>query len=528
VDFIQTLLDPGSTPFLIGVGGIVAAGLLVLLVYLSIRKRYHPYLRAVKHRERGDLAGARGFLALAMEDSEYRNRALLLRADIATETGAYGEAIKDYSMVLQLKKPGDGIDPEEARTRLLYPLYREGRIMELNNLCREMLQARPGSPDARYYLGLIYLSMLYAGEAVRLLAEAVRVRPGMHQALFALAVALALQRRYPDALRRMAQARAADDQTAYKLAHAVILHLAGKYQESVNLCGSLPKTGSGYRVRRLHHLYLRLRGMNSFRLGDYAEARRQLQLLYRELQEYYVAPETGAPVAPGAEGSVPSGRSTAGRSNSGGETPTGVYDQFGKARTAAQSPQQGSHQGKPESSLQEYYRLKEVALEEGRVNLVKTMPSPNRILDIEGLSEVSRAALGAVFTLARREQWDDTLQALDRAAAAHPEVLGLRRLRAVLLEAKPGAEEERGRQTSDEKGGAGRERAISEASKERTRPGPSGREKLPRFTLEDYLSRWENEMLKAHHLADAAGFISRKRLNPVILFRKEGRFGLDT
>ncbi|MFW6181259.1 MAG: hypothetical protein ACOC8N_05875 [Spirochaetota bacterium] len=532
--FVQRLFSQqGESAVLLGAGAAGVMALIVLAVLLALKKRLHPYRRALRLRERGDLSGAIGQLALAREDRETGTQSLLLKADLEVETGAWEEAVRDYYRLIRMKTPGDGLDLLEVKKKLLQPLYRLEHLLELIRMCREVLGSEKKNPEALYYLGLVYLGQLYAGEACRILEEVVGARPRMHQALFALAVAHALERRYGPAAGCLARARAIENLPIYGLVHAGIRYLEGGYRDAVGVLETLPGVESGYRFKKQYHLYLRVRALCTFRLGDSAEAERDLGSLYRELRA--LRPAASAP------GPEPVDHSGWGLSLTGA---AGVYNEFGRKgtqRLAGQPPASGSGRaggtahwstgpgrtgdstGGPrgsdagrENRWKDYYRLKELALEEGRTHLVRVPPSPGRMLDIEGLTEASRVALGLVFAPARQARYSAALGALEGIREDHPEVTGLRKLKEALREEERIA---RGNEMDPGLKPGRTDGSLHEDSPRRD----AGR----RFRLEDYLRAWENDALRPYHLAAASGLLSRKRVNPGALFRRDGQFGLD-
>jgi hypothetical protein len=484
--FVQQLFaQQGEPAVLLGAGAAGVLAAVVLAVLLALRKRVHPLRKAHRLRERGDLPGAIGHLTLAQESRESRAQALIMKADLEVETGAWEQAARDYYLLVQMKTPGDGLDLLEVKKKLLLPLYRMEHLLELIRTCREVLGTEKKNPEALYYLALVYLGQLYAGEACRMLEEVAGARPRMHQALFALAVAHALERTYGSAAGCLARARAVEDLPAYRLFHAGLRCLEGGYRDARGILAALPGVESGYESRRQYHLFLRVRGLCAYRLGSYGEAERDLGALYHELRALRPAAPPGGP-EPVDHGGWASPLSTA----------AGVYNEFGrKKRQQTAGRPQAAGSGTGGSRWKDYYRLKELALEEGKTHLVRVPPSPGRLLDIEGLTEASRAALGTVLVRARQARHEGALEALERIRDDHPEITGLRKL----------------------------EEALREEERKAQEDGTNSR----RFRLEDYLRAWENEILRPYHLAAASGLLSRKRVSPGVLFRRDGQFGLD-
>ena len=79
--------------------------------------------------------------------------------------------------------------------------YREGRLAEAERLCSRVLKAHPGQFDALHLSGLIKLQAGKASAALALIEAALKVNPGVPQALANRALALSALNRDPYGLR---------------------------------------------------------------------------------------------------------------------------------------------------------------------------------------------------------------------------------------------------------------------------------------------------------------------------------------
>ncbi len=108
-----------------------------------------------------------------------------------------------------------------------------GRWAEAISLYEEIVRLDPGSPQARYDLGVACLGVGRLAEAVASLERAVELNPGFDSALSCLASAFLRQGRESEALlayRRLS--RTADDPLARRHFSAVALGMEGKHEEA--------------------------------------------------------------------------------------------------------------------------------------------------------------------------------------------------------------------------------------------------------------------------------------------------------
>jgi len=464
-------LSSVSTLTIAVIGGIVACAIIAFFIYLHMKSRVNPFGRAEHHIERGSLDRAMVLLALELDKNPGNRQALLMRADIEAEQGRYVEALEGYFRLIGLKKPGDGIDTMEVKRKLLKPLHELQSLFELHSLCMDILKTIPSDPDALYYMALIYTGQLYYKEAEKILLRLISTAPPNHDVLFLYGVVLIQNGRYGDGADYLQRARTVSESLLSGLVHGAALYLSGDYKGALAVVNGLPDLKDKYERSSQYFFMLRLGAFCCHMLERYDEAHERFDVLYK----IAVSGETVR------------------------EEPVGIglYNELGKLRGSG-----GKEKRVGMSTVfSEYYRLKEVAVEEGRLSMMKVRPSQprNRILDIEGLSLETSAALDLALSDIKSGKLREAADLMKRVRKEHPEVLGLKRLIDRI----------------EERAGAAGDGRSGEKDEKR------------RFGLEEYIEEWEKYGIRTHQIMYIARLAAGKQLSPALLFGPQGQFGLD-
>jgi hypothetical protein len=169
-----------------------------------------------------------------------------------------------------------------------------------------------------------------------------------------------------------------------------------------------------------------------------------------------------------------------------------LYSRDGSLQTAAPSQ-------RTSSGFDDYYRLKEVAAEEG----VRTVSgNTRRIHDLEGLTRITEPAIDLGFAMVRAGFLREAIQHLTRVRSEHPEILGLGRVLHLL-------EEEKEPESALEGDDPGRFRAKS--TERVVKGGGRG------FKLWEYLEEWERSAIRPYQLLVISDFTALKMLSPRVL-----------
>ena len=144
----------GIQGFGIGLVFVIAA------VWLSIyfRRKLNTFTRAERFFEAGHFKRAFTFLLIELERNPSNKKALYMKADIHLKREEYGEAERNYYRLIDLKRPGDGIDPFEIKQKILCPLYRQNKLLELYKVSKDIFNTEKNNAEALYYLALLYLA----------------------------------------------------------------------------------------------------------------------------------------------------------------------------------------------------------------------------------------------------------------------------------------------------------------------------------------------------------------------------------
>lgn len=472
---------------LLGAGVAFGAAVIVFLCVVYVRKRIHPLRRAERLYDRGNQKKTLFFLALALKKNPFDKKAIRLRADIAVKLEQFAEASRDYFQLLYLKTPGDGVDSFEVKQCLLLPLYRLESLLELHTFCRELLNREKDNPRALYYLALLFMGQRYYREAAHCLGTLIRNRPTFHEGLFSYAAAILQEKRLEEANTYMKKALEISDALLYRLGMATVLYLAGNFIDCSAVLGSLPLDASGFESRRQYLFALKLGTFCCYRRGKHAEA---VELFRRR---YEAGQQKELPEKPDALVSK-----------------IGLYDERGRIR-AGGDREKHRVKTKTPSTFENYYRLIEVALEEGLVNVWRAfLPPQKRILDLEGFSPSTEAAVDLAFSMVRAGLLEEAGNFLEKIRKDHPELLGLGKLINMVQERRmsPGGDGI-GSSSSEAKLRESTERII--------------RKKKRRYELWEYLEEWERGAIKPYELLMVGGFTSRKQLSSAVLFGRENK-----
>jgi tetratricopeptide (TPR) repeat protein len=463
MDFSLGLFDPkGSSIYvLIGAGSVIILSIVVFLALVPLRSKVNPMRRARRNFDRAKYERALVLLALVLERNPENRQALLMRADAEKALGRFSDAARDYYRLIHLKKPGDGIDVLDVKKRLLGALYREQSLLELHTTCSEILKTETTSPEATYYMGLLYLGQMYYDRAAKTLHALVRNRPNMDEAHFALGLCHVQRSAHDDAARALNRALSLRENMLYRICAASTYYFAGNYRRSLDMLRTVPQRPDSFDKLKQYLFSLKLRAFCHYKTGRYERAVQLLQVYYNHGKR-----EGGSAAV--------------------------LYSRDGSLQAAA--PAQRASSG-----FDDYYRLREVAAEEG----VRKVPgNTRRIHDLEGLTRITEAAIDLGFAMVQAGFLREAIRHLTRVRSEHPEILGLGRV-LHLLEAE--TERERALEGDD----PGRFRA--ESTERVVKGGGRG------FKLWEYLEEWEQNAIRPYQLLVISDFTASKMLSPRIL-----------
>jgi tetratricopeptide (TPR) repeat protein len=463
MDFSLGLFDPKSSSIyvLVGAGSVIILSIVVFLILVPLRNKMNPMRRAGRNYDRARYERALVLLALELERNPENRQALLMRADAEKALGRFPDAARDYHRLIHLKKPGDGIDVLDVKKRLLEPLYREQSLLELHTTCSEILKIEATSPEATYYMGLLYLGQMYYDRAARVLAALVRNRPNMAEAQFALGLSQLQRSAFDDAVRALNRALSLLESTLHRICTASAYYFAGNYRQSLDMLRTVPQRQDSFDTLKQYLFSLKLRAFCHYKTGRYERAVQLLQVYYNHGKRE-------------------------------GGTAAALYTRDGSLQAVAPNESVSSDFG-------DYYRLKEVAAEEG----VRRVPgNTRRIHDLEGLTRITEAAIDLGFAMVRAGLLREATEHLTRVRSEHPEILGLGRILHLL-------EVERERESALEGNDPGRFRAKS--TERVVKGGGRG------FKLWEYLEEWERNAIRPYQLLVISEFTASKMLSPRIL-----------
>ena len=500
----------------VGAAGVLSgiiAGFFLLSVYFSLRRKFNIFKRAERNYNRGKRHRALVLLSTLLEKKTSDKQALLLKADIERDQGDYASAEKDYYRLIDLKKPGDGINVFEMKGRLLLPLYRQDKLLETLNLSGELLSIEKGNAESLYYLGLIFISQLYYKDALKILERLIYNRPLMHQALFAGAVTLVQLKDFEKSLLYIKRALALDSNSFYKLIYAGIQYLMENYTRAKDTVKGIPVKEKALDTVKQFIFSLRLNAFCSSMLGLFDEAIAGFKTIHE------LSIKSKKNVEPGTNAGL-------------------VYDEFGKKKADSLSDKEvspiigqysdkevspiiGQYSDKKaspaagDSPLHTYFRLKEVAIDEGEIAAARSegLTSSKQFLDLMGLSAQTRAALDVGLCLVKSGRFSEAHSFLKEIKTQHPEVLGMYKVLGLI--------EEQEKNVSGNKKGDTDYPAIKRSTEKIIK------EKRGRYELWEYIRKWEKNSIRPYHLLILSDLTSKKQLSPILLLKVKDNFKLD-
>ncbi len=488
----------------IGAAGVLSgiiAGFFMLSVYFSLRRKFNIFKRAERNYNRGKRHRALVLLSTLLEKKTSDKQALLLKADIERDQGDYASAEKDYYRLIDLKKPGDGIDVFEMKGRLLLPLYRQDKLLETLNLSGELLSIEKGNADAFYYLGLIFISQLYYKDALKILERLIYNRPLMHQALFAGAVTLVQLKDFEKSLLYIKRALALDSNSLYKLIYAGIQYLMENYTRAKDTVKGIPVKEKALDTVKQFIFSLGLNAFCSSMLGLFDEAIAGFKTIHE------LSIKSKKNVEPGTNAGL--GYDEFGKKMAGWPSDKGVSPVIGQHSDKEVSPAAG------DSPLHTYFRLKEVAIDEGETAAAGSegLTSSKQFLDLMGLSAQTRAALDVGLCLVKSGRFSEAHSFLKEIKTQHPEVLGMHKVLGLIEE--------------QEKNVSGKKKGDTDYPAIRRSTEKIIKEKRGRYELWEYIREWEKNSIRPYHLLILSDLTSKKQLSPILLLKVKENFKLN-
>lgn len=486
IDFFIRLYDT------IGIAGVFIGGIfgfIIVFLYIFLNNKINMFRRAQRDYNKGSLHKALFLLSVFLQKKHSHKKALLMKADIECELEDYANAEKDYYRLIDLKQPGDGTDVYMVKKRLLKPIHKQDKIYVAFNLAKEILYIEKNNPEALYYLSLIYLSQLYYKEASEIQVRLILNRPQMHQALFAHAVTLAQLNQFESSLVYIKQALVINKTSLGKISYCCIQYFMENFLAAKRTLDSISENEKNFENKQQYLFFLRLKAFCNYMLGFTDEATSLFRAIYKLTAR-------SKPEDPG-------------------EKKSGLlYNEFGKTNIGAPSTKNPSGAGK-DPPLYDYYKLKEVAINEGKQQKAwgGVFPSFKQFLDLFGLSGETRAALDVALSMLKSENYTRALIFLREVKTRHPEVLGMGKVIRLIEERIMEAEDK-------EKITAGFDPINSMTEKVIEK-------KERKYELWEYIREWENNGIRPYHLLMVSGFTSKKQLSPFLLLSMKKNFNLD-
>jgi len=473
-EIIQITLKIYKSIGVVGVGIILFIIIIVVFLYKFLKKKLNPYTRAKKFYSKGNLEKAILFLLEELNNNPLNKDAMLLKADIEIKLKLYREAEKDYYYLIYKKKPGDGIVTLEIKKRLLLPLYKQVKLLETFKLSKEILKFERNCGEALYFLAIIYMDQLYYYEAARILERLVLNRPFMHEAQFAYAVTLTQLREYDKSLNYIQKAINIKDNSLYRLIHATILYLKHDYQSSTEILKGMIIDDKVFDTKKEYNFALKLYAFCNYLLGYYEEAVKTFQKI------------------------------NDGMKNKGSKIGFSLYNETGRKDSIVKKD---SSKLKSNPVLQEFWKLKELAIEEGKNDFFKSshLFSSFKLLDIEGLNQTIIPGIDLGFSMIRGGYLKKSIDLFKELKASHPEIIGLNKIIRLIKER---INEKKSRNIYEVT-----ERIVSRKNR--------------RYELWEYIEKWEKESIKPYNMILVSGFATKKQLNPLIFFKRDDFLKLD-
>ncbi len=510
-NFVFTLSKKINLPVIL----IILTGFLFLiLVYLRIRRLINPFKRALSLFRKGNYVKTLVYTDYYLEKNPTDKKALILRADTELQLGMYVEAERDYYQLLFKKVKGDGVDTLDVKKKLLKALYHQDRVYETFILAKEILKLERTSAEALYYLALIYLGQLYFHEADRIFKRLMLNRPQTPEIFFAKCINDAQMKRFEDALASINRAIELKENIIYSLVRSSINYFLENYKEAEKEISKLPNYRDAYKEINQYLFYLKLTAMINYMLRSYDRAGLAFKMAVDQI-------EKNRSSGPGSAFKNVGGAGKTGEKIEKVKSSYGLYGENGRLRTlnsenGIKRNPVADYERRMEKRLspavEEYLKLKEVAIEEGKADLFvkRNVNDPFSLLDIDGLTDRTWIHIGYLFSMVKGKMYGEAKEFLLDLRKDHPEIVGLKRIGDLIDE-----------KIEDEKNNAIsleyiREKSVRLADK-----------KKKRYELWEYIEEWEKRIVKPFELIKVAGFSTKKQLNPVILFKKDTKFTLD-
>ncbi len=474
---------------LIGITGLLIGGsaaLCVVLFFAFLKARMNAFRKAVKQYEKKNFEKALFYSAIELHRHPSHRQAILLKARIDMQRGAYREAEERFFRLIDLKKPGDGIDVVEIKTELLDSLYAQHKLYAMYKLCKDILAGSHTHAGALYYMGLIYLGQLYYREAEEILSLLIKNRPRHHEALCAAGVAAAQLGEYERAERYMKKSLDIERKPLSTLLYAGIFFFLEKYSQALSLLEFREGDLKYFEKKEQLLFSLRLKAFCQYKRAQYEKAAAQFKKIVSMLDEDTDrTPQQHNKIA--------------------------TYNEFGRFQKI--SPTETASQSRIQNSaIRDYYRLKEVAIEAGKGTIFGRNNTFffTRILDIEGLSTKTRAALDVGFSFVKGGLYSEAKAFFQEVHERHPEVLRLKRIIEMIDE-----------KLQEHDLGAKQKEGLREVEKSTKK---ILQKKARSFELWEYVKAWEKTVIRPYHLLRAGGYTAGVQLKPSLLIMKDGRF----
>ncbi len=239
----------------------------------------------------------------------------------------------------------------------------------------------------------------------------------------------------------------------------------GNYTNSLDILRSIPQREEVFASGKQYSYAIRLRGFCNYRLGSYDKAINLFRFNCNYLKRFHKK--------------------------------TGIYNEYGVVMQD-NLPDSDNERKEEVSTFEDYFRLKEVAIEEGKFEGFST--ATQRILDIEGFSRETEAEIDLGFSMLKAEALDDAFKFFKKMHSEHPEILGLKRLIQLIeetLKAAKGGSAQRVEQRSTEKIVKGKEK---------------------RYHLWEYIEEWANNSIRPYQLLIAFDLTAKRQLSPLVMF----------
>jgi tetratricopeptide (TPR) repeat protein len=272
----------------------------------------------------------------------------------------------------------------------------------------------------------------------------------------------------------------------YILLHEAVLFFLEKYSQALSLLESESDGKRHFQKRAQLIFSLRLRAFCHYRLARYEKASEQFKKVYFTLEE----PEVLTPPR---------------------QEHTGTYNELGRVQKAPRTENMSEIRVQNDA-IRDYYHLKEVSIEAGKGTLFIRGDTSfsTRLLNLEGLSPKTWAALDVGFSLVRGRLYSEAKAFFQEVHERHPEVLGLKRVIEMIDE-----------KTQKDAAGAKQKEGLRGAEKSTKK---ILEKKARSFELWEYVEAWEKTVVRPYHMVHAAGYTARVQLKPSLLMMKDGRF----